>query len=403
MPLPRKPYRDWTADDLAELLVDPKAEETARVDFKADCELLSDVSNVRDKARQDLLKDVAVMANGVGGALLMGVDELRDSDTPPVADSIPGLPQDKAESLKQAIKGLVDTHLDVRPASLLLTAVEAPNETDKRVLIVEVPQNTYSLSMVTYNQLNQFWVRRHTDNRLMTTDEIQYELEKMTKVRDSARDELDQIRENLENDKPAWPIVWFAAVPVARSRDHVPVVSDILSELIKNSSYNEAFPTRSKDLHLTTPFWFFHDCRPSLRGFGLREQAKKNGRFEMRRDGTIVFGAKLNAAGEVVPVEGIYEIWYSGLHLLRDIQRRFSLSELAVTQTGLIGCAGCIITRDYGFNEGEIPDHRVPMDAIMTSEGWQPRAIFEVWAEQFANYLGQEHALTKPPWVPVGR
>jgi len=187
--MPRKPYRDWTADDLAELLVDPKAEETARVDFKVDCELLSDIQPVKNKARRDLLKDVAAMANGVGGALLIGVEEKRDPNTPPVADSIPGLSQDKAERLKQAIKGLVDTHLNVRPASLILTPVEVPKASAKRVLIVEIPQNTYSLSMVTYDELNQFWVRRHTDNRLMTTDEVQYEFEKMTKVRDLAKDE----------------------------------------------------------------------------------------------------------------------------------------------------------------------------------------------------------------------
>ena len=321
MPLPRKPYRDWTPDDLAELLVDPKAEETARVDFKVDCKLLSDIQKEKDKARRDLLKDVAAMANGVGGALLIGVDEKRDPDTPPVADSIPGLPQDKAERLTQAIKGLVDKHLDVRPASLVLTAVEVPNETDKRVLIVEVPQNTYSLSMVTYDELNKFWVRRHTDNRLMTTDEIQYEFERMTKVRDSAKNELDRIRRSLENDKTAHPIIWFAAVPVARSRDHVPVDTSLLEGLFKNSSYRKAFP---RPVSILTPLgvWQDKNCRPSLHGIGLKESAKSFGRFEIRRDGTIIFGIKEST--ENVHLGLIYTIWYSGLHFLKDIQDHFS-------------------------------------------------------------------------------
>ena len=237
MPLPRKPYRDWTTADLQQLLEEPRAEENPRVDFKTDCELLSNIPEVKEKARQDLLKDVAAMANGVGGALLIGVDELRDSGTPPVANSIPGLPQDKIERLKQAIKSLVDTHLDTRPAPLHLTAVEVRGNTDRQVLIVQVPQNTYSLSMVTLDESNQFWVRRHTDNRLMTTDEIQYEFERMTKVRDSARDELDRICVNLQNDSLAWPIIWFVGVPVARSRDHIPVASDILEELTSTLSH----------------------------------------------------------------------------------------------------------------------------------------------------------------------
>ncbi len=53
MPLPRKPYRDWTTEDLAELLVDPKPEETARVDFKVQCNLLGSGGAAKDKARRD--------------------------------------------------------------------------------------------------------------------------------------------------------------------------------------------------------------------------------------------------------------------------------------------------------------------------------------------------------------
>ncbi|GAG26931.1 unnamed protein product, partial [marine sediment metagenome] len=249
-----------------------------------------------------------------------------------------GIPTGEIERLKDSIKMLVDAHLDTRPAPLHFKTIETPEDANRSVLIVQVSQNTYSLSMVK-NELNQFWVRRHTDNRLMTTDEIQYEFERMTKIRDSAKDELDRIRENLENKESAWPIVWFAAVPVARSRDHVPVVINTLEDIINNSSYYKAFSGELRNTTLPTPAMFWGDYRPSLHGIGLKRSANKGGRFEVRRDGTIIFGIRPVMSDDTVPLGLIYTIWCSGLHLLKDIQERFSLSELAVVQAGLTGCS----------------------------------------------------------------
>ena len=139
-------------------------------------------------------------------------------------------------------------------------------------------------------------------------------------------------------------------------------------------------------------------CRPSLHGIGLRESAKSFGRFEIRRDGTIIFGIKDST--ENLPLGLIYTIWYSGLHFLKDIQDHFSLSELAVVQAGLIGCAEHTVKWDeYSISDISLPDNQIPMDAIMTSEDWLPKTIFDTWAEQFANYLGKEQTITLPPWV----
>ncbi len=239
MPLPLKPYREWGTTDLQQLVEDPPAEENARLDFKKECNLLHQEKNAQKKARRDILVDVAAMANGVGGALLLGVEERRKPGAPPVAAKLVGVPQKQVEPLKKAISSLVDTHLHIRPGALRYEIVPAPTKRNYVVLIVEVPQNTHSLSMVTHNDLCQFWVRRGTDNRLMTIDEIQYQFEMASKVRSYANEELvlikqTQLLERLD-DKKDDKVPWYAAVPIGRSRDHVPDDTELIRDLIKQS------------------------------------------------------------------------------------------------------------------------------------------------------------------------
>ena len=195
MPLPRKKFSEWDKDDLEALIREPAAVESARLDFKADCKILSKVEDKRDKARRDILVDISAMANGIGGALIIGVRQTGKPDQPPFAEEIVGVSNARVEDLKKAIDDRVNTHLDVRPAPLEYHVI--PYDDDCSVVIIEIPANTYSLSMVTYKQINQFWIRRDTNNRLMSTDEIEYRFGQFAKVRDSATEELNKIHEEL--------------------------------------------------------------------------------------------------------------------------------------------------------------------------------------------------------------
>jgi hypothetical protein len=396
MSLPRKPYQKWDTDDLAQLCEDPKAEESASLDFKKQCNLLHDKKEAKEKARIDILKDIAAMANGVGGALLIGVNESPKDNEPPVADSVPGIPESDAEKLKDVIAELVDTHLQVRPGALRFKRVPVKDNEDRAVLIVEIPQNTYSLSMVTYENQNQFWVRRGTDNRLMTTDEIQYQFGMMSKLRDSASQELEKIRAKLEEEaQPSRPLVWFTAIPISRERDHIPVNIEEIRAIIKDSSYFKDYPIRLSS-HTATPKEYYNDLRPSLHGIMARKQEDK---LEIRRDGTIVHGFALEG-GISIPV--CYEVWSSGLYLFRDIQDNYGISRLAVAQAGLFGGGGKKPFINDSFTnslENYVPTGTLSLDAIMLEEQWNPKEIFLVWAKQFMNSVEIENPITFPPWV----
>ena len=179
MPWPDKPFSDWDDRDLNKLLADPSAVEDSGRDFKAECKLLSEYKDAKEKARIDILKDISALANAKGGALLIGVRQSGKKGQAPTAAKIEGIGENP-EQLKQTINSLVSKHLDVRPAPLRYHTIE--RSSGNPVLIVEVAANTYSLSMVTYPGTNQFWVRRGWDNHLMTTSEIQYEFSQFSKV-----------------------------------------------------------------------------------------------------------------------------------------------------------------------------------------------------------------------------
>lgn len=406
MPLPRKPYRDWNTGDLSQLIQEPKAEESARLDFKKDCNLLHKEKRAKDKARMDILKDVSAMANGIGGALLIGVEEKGGPDTPPIAEKIPGIPKSKVEHLKSAIASLVDTHLQVRPGPLRFIRIPVDDKGKRVVLVVEIPQNTYSLSMATYDDLGQFWVRRDTNNRLMATYEIQYDFERMAKIRESAKDELQNICISFLRTSSAQkaPLAWFAAVPIQRFRDHVPVDLERLQKVIFRSSYHRRFPHRRRP-GAASPFGSYESLRPSLHGVAIREPTNTGRIFEIRRDGTIIFGAvdKPYRADERnrIRLECIYEAWCSGLYLLKDVQDEFGVSRVAVVQAGLCcpGNTALIIPR--WNDEPAIKNTEVPLDEVLLDENWSPETVFLEWATQFSNYLDKTQPIICPPWVAI--
>ena len=394
MPMPSKPYSAWKKEDLDCLLEDPAAEENARVDFKAESMLLSD-GEARKKARRDILKDISAMANGRGGALLLGVRQSQEGDAPPRAEKIVGVAE--VEKLKQAIAALVDTHLQVRPASLRFWPVAPTDDNGCEALIIQVPQNTYSLSMVTFEQINQFWVRRGTDNKLMMTDEIQYAIESMGKARQAAERELEHVRSRLREMGKRDPVAWFAAVPYARSRDHIPVNVEMLRQILTNSSYFEELP---KKRGMYEPGWYANYLQPSLTGLGLTREGRDSALLEIGRDGTLVFAFRLHEADMGVPLDMLYGVWCSALYLRKDLEERFQLSPVAVAQSGLYGPTGTTV-RAWGHSHpGTLDSPEIALDVLMTDEDWSPKLHFDIWARQFANCLHMQNAIRLSPWVP---
>lgn len=291
MPFPRKPYAQWTQEDVQSLIADPPAIETSQVDFKADCKLLSASPDEKAKARRDILVDIAALANGAGGALLIGVRQTGKRGAPPAAERIDGI--ENAESLKKAIDELINTHLDVRPAQARYHCI--PCTDGKCVLIVEVSANTYSLSGITYrecNALGQFWVRRGTDNRLMATDEIQYRFSEFAKLQNVVEYELEGLCSRLERMANA-PFVWVVGIPMNRARDHIPVQVKRVREVLSDSSYFALYPDQ-RDKSTRTPLHATSGLTPSLRGLDNRPEYGSQTVLTLARNGAFAYGRRIH-------------------------------------------------------------------------------------------------------------
>jgi len=274
--------------------------------------------------------------------------------------------------------------------------------------MVGVSQNTYSLSMVTYTQFNQFWVRRGWNNKLMTIDEIQYRFERAATVRESAERELENVRKELSAYFTTEPMAWVAAVPLSRQVDHIPVDIAAMKQIVESSSYFAAFPKRA-DMKYLHPKAFLSVLRPTLRGIGSHPDWKNIGLLELRRDGTVVFAAGGERVQEVAryrrPLWMIYEPWYSGLYLLQDVQKSYSVSPMAIAQCGLLNWEESSLqpigNRPDGWTRADLKvgDLNVPMYPKLLDEDWCPAEAFMDWAKQLANYLHQDKAISVRPWV----
>ena len=401
MPLPREPFSEWGAPQLKELLADPPAEESARLDFKREQNLLRAKGPALDKAQKDLLKDIAAMANAGGGAILIGVNEKRRKNAPPVADELVGIPKDDVEPLRKKIWSLVDQHLVVRPPRPLIWPVPLPDEPDKRVVIVEVQQNTYSLSMVTLGGLNQFWHRRTWDNKPMTTDEIQHAFDQMARLRRSAEVELRRIERRMaENvDHPA---AWIAIVPIKRARDHIPTdPARLQAAMEKRPHWRRLFGDSSAArCYLSGHFEAFaRGMRLSVPGFGILA--------EVHRDGTVIHRSDVSErqsgkeGGEtIVHLHHIYRTWLGGLCLFRDLGEYFGFPPVAAAAVGCMNFNGRKLRwLDLQGDPYTLPENSLTLDPILLSESYEPQAVLRIWAGELANWWGKTQPIPCRPWL----
>lgn len=402
MPLPRKPYDRWTAEDLDLLVTEPAARESAILDFKKACHVIDSDGKAKQKAQADVIKDVASFANGQGGAILIGVGE-RKSSGAMVASDIVGV--DEAARVEKAITDLVDTYLEPRPAPLRTHRVAM--STGREVLIVEIEQNLHSISMIKFDDLNQFWQRRGTNNRAMSTEEIQTKFAQLAKLRSDGeafgRSIVDRVRQ-LAGDTPA---IWCAGIPLMRSTDSIPVRPKLVGTLLsKSPRYFELAGLPQE--HGWTPYCMLAQLQPRAYGLGLPTTYRGHWDLEIRRDGTLLFVLypdvrRHNEARQTVewiPIASVYECLLSTLSLIRDAQDAFSISSSYILLGGVKNTVAVSNDPHRGFlHLVDSPSH--DFEPVTVGLGWSPESVFREWAIEFANALGSEFPVPCVPWFPV--
>jgi hypothetical protein len=250
----------------------------------------------------------------------------------------------------------------------------------------------------------------------MTTDEIQFRFGQLARLRAEATEELSRIRR--EQREKGYPIVWFAAVPVDRARDHIPVRRDLIYRLFQNSSLYNICP-QAKGRSGTDLVQFMKYLAPSSRGVRYSHPNDEHNVFEIQRDGTVLCFHKLlvderdgfldesrnPCKASVIFLTRLYEPIMTGLCVLKDIQEQFALGKVAFAQSGLANVGGTVLATGDHVGGPYVLRFREPhadLDQILLDEHWSAKSVFFQWAKQIANAVEEERPIACPPWTPEG-
>jgi hypothetical protein len=238
----------------------------------------------------------------------------------------------------------------------------------------------------------------------MSTDEIEYAFEQMTRLRRPAEAELKRL-ERRATQGVSGPVAWVAIVPLRRSRDHVPADPDAIKEaMTRGSEWVRCFGKTAK------PGCYRHkDYIPFLRGLRICID-QYNILSELHRDGTVLFRmpAWLCENGPGRPCDDpkdvkllrLYGAWAGGLCAFRDLASQFGFPSVAIAGAGCIGFKGCKFfpVNDWHSSMNLTLDS-VAFDPILLSEAWDPKEIVAIWAGELANWLGESKPFSYSPFV----
>ena len=159
------PLDQLTAAQLDSLVANGVSE-GRQLDYKEELPISS------DKDKHDFLGDVTAFANTVGGDIIYGVREARDTAGKPsgVPEKIVGLPGVNIDQLKLTLDNLLRTAVDPRIPGLALQAI--PRGAEPTCLLVRTPKTTLGLHMVTFKDLGRFYGRATSGNYLLDSAQI---------------------------------------------------------------------------------------------------------------------------------------------------------------------------------------------------------------------------------------
>lgn len=149
-------------------LVAASAREDQHLDFKS---TLPDLDGKNgERAKKDLLGDVAAFANAGGGDIVFGVEEGRDSDGKAngVAVGLPGVTIENFDALERRWVQILEAGLDPRLSPKV--RLRALDNGATKLLVLRVPRSIASPHML--KDHGRFYARRGAQNLTLNTGEL---------------------------------------------------------------------------------------------------------------------------------------------------------------------------------------------------------------------------------------
>jgi hypothetical protein len=208
-----------TERDLQEM-IDQSERESQTLEYKREAYARND-AGIRE-----MLRDIASIANAFGGDLLIGVDE----DTNGAAKEFMRIRNAEEESqriVSSCLSNIAERIEGLRIHSVLL-------EDGSFVLVVRIPRSLRAPHMVTFNGLNQFWIRHDRQKSPMSIHEIKDTCLKVEGLMEKLEGFLAKRCQNILKDIGDIPYYIVSITPLFVSSTAIAIDDKALHNLLDN-------------------------------------------------------------------------------------------------------------------------------------------------------------------------
>jgi len=169
-------------DDISEVdiqnLIDTKYEERQTIDYK------KETYGGGDAAKKEMLKDISSFANAQGGYLIIGVEDDKNGIPIKVNDI------EDAEKERERIERSYLSNFEPRVSGLKSKVIKTNK--GENIILFLIPNSFRKPHMITFQGLNQFWIRHNKNKFLMSIEEIRESCSRTENIWKNIRDFLDE-------------------------------------------------------------------------------------------------------------------------------------------------------------------------------------------------------------------
>lgn len=145
-------------------LVDNAEVERQDLEFKSKLHLKDPDKKVETKNKREILLDIASMANGGGGYIIIGIEEKNHC-----ACGFSPLSQKEVMGLEEKLRALSQDHISERISRLEIVPREVKGN---NLVVIRIPKSSMVPHMVTIEDSSDFAIRHGNDKRQMTIGEV---------------------------------------------------------------------------------------------------------------------------------------------------------------------------------------------------------------------------------------
>jgi len=174
-----------------------------------------------DSNKKEMLKDVTSMANKYGGNIIIGIEEDGETGKANAVCNIPNAEQERDRVLSTLI-----TSVQPRIPSVKIKVVGD----DIKVILISIPNSFKKPHLITFQGINQFWIRHDRQKSLMSIDEIQDSIINTVNITKDITGFLDDRKEEILKEANVEPTFIIGAFPVTAEKEMI----DIGDQQIRN-------------------------------------------------------------------------------------------------------------------------------------------------------------------------